>query len=177
MMGERLALVAQIALGAAVVGVVTAQGQIAFSQVIVLLIVAEALLSVGFGSVLYWRERIWRKRLAIKDQEAEFYKNAWLHEQRKSDALVEMLIKRGVIERADADLIEAVQDDGLRLLRTMRDRFGLSDLRTLAFDVSIEWENVTGDTLDTKLVGLITAAKRAGKLGRLAEVAERYRNK
>jgi hypothetical protein len=173
MTGERLALVASLALSAIAYGAVKQQAQLSVPEFAVLLLIAEAVP----GAVLYWRERVWRKRIAIQSQETEFYKDAWISEQRKSDALVKVLLERGFLAESDVSLIEAVQDEGLRLVRDMRGKFGLSDLRTLAFDVGIEWENVTGDTLDTKLVGLVTAAKRGGKLGRLAEVAERYRSK
>lgn len=169
---ERMALFAQLILGAAVVGVVAAQGGFGLAEVILLLVVAELVLSLLWAVVLYWRERVWRRRYDRKDAEGEFYRSAWLSEQVKNEALVDLLIKRGVLTDGDATVIDAGIDAGVRLFRQMRGNWSLTELRVLAFDAGLDWENVTGDTVDARLVGLITAAKQAGRLERFAELAK-----
>lgn len=62
---------------------------------------------------------------------------------------------------------------GLR--RNLSQYFGLAELRTLCFDIGLDWEDLEGTTKSTKVESLIIAVERIGRLDELLQLAGHLR--
>lgn len=61
------------------------------------------------------------------------------------------------------------------IFRTLSDQFSTDEMQAVALELGIEWQNVPGDTLDTKAANLLKAAKRHNRLSQLAAIIKRER--
>lgn len=175
---EKAAIAAQVAIGVAVVGIARGNGQaqLQLYEVGVLLFLAETALSAFWLVLLLYRERVWRKRIRARDVQIEMLTDLHGSSEKRNDALIDLLIKRGSLNTDDVALMDAAGDEAHRLWRFMRGKFNTSELQVLAVDADIEWENVEGTTVDTRLANLIGSAKRTKKVARLAELAHQRRS-
>jgi hypothetical protein len=176
-MSEKAAIAAQVAAGLAVVGIARGAGQtqLQLYEVLAVLLLAETVLSAFWLVLLLYRDRIWRKRVRARDHGNEVLVALLDAAESRADALVDLLIQRGVLNEADSQLLDSTGDEVQRLWRFMRGRFNTTELHVLAVDADIEWENVEGTTLETRMASLIGMAKRTGKLSRLGELARQRR--
>ena len=65
------------------------------------------------------------------------------------------------------------------LREVLMTQFTESDLRDMAYDLGVEYENLDGDTMSGKVVGLLTHMRRRGQMDELAQQVEKrsYRTK
>jgi hypothetical protein len=174
---EKAAIAAQVAVGMAVVSIARGNGQaqLQLYEVGVLLFIAETALSAFWLVLLLHRERVWRRRIRVRDVQIEMLTDLHSSAEKRNDALVDLLIKRGALNADDTVLMDAAGDEAHRLWRFMRGKFNTSELQVLAVDADIEWDNVEGTTVDTRLANLIGSAKRSHKIARLTELAHQRR--
>lgn len=177
MISEKAAIAAQVAVGLAVYGIARGNGQaqLQLYEVGVLLFIAETALSVFWLILLLYRERVWRKRIRVRDVQIEMLTDLHSSAEKRNDALIDLLIKRGALNADDTVLMDAAGDEAHRLWHFMRGKFNTSELQVLAVDADIEWDNVEGTTVDTRLANLIGSAKRSKKIARLTELAHQRR--
>lgn len=57
--------------------------------------------------------------------------------------------------------------DKEKLLEAIEDKFNLNELETIVFGLDINWENISGDTLSTKIISLLNYACRHELMGEL----------
>jgi hypothetical protein len=62
-----------------------------------------------------------------------------------------------------------------QLRRTMSAAFNLDDIRSLCFDIGIDFDTLSGDDKNTKIIELIQSAARLGKLGDLISLCAKTR--
>lgn len=102
----------------------------------------------------------------------------WKRRQTSCDlvngTLIQLLRDRGVLHEADRELLRE-KDPGISLFNAMKELFDFDELRTLAFQLGMDWHNLEGSTSDAKLIGMIRHCERVGALHKLRQAAQGLR--
>lgn len=102
----------------------------------------------------------------------------WKRRQTSCDlvngTLIQLLRDRGVLHDADREMLRE-KDPGISLFNAMHNLFDFEELRTIAFQLGMDWHNLEGSTSDAKLIGMIRYAERLNILHKLRQVAQGLR--
>lgn len=83
--------------------------------------------------------------------------------------LMELLATNRALTPADVDLLHNVSQTNSRLLMAMQLSFSAEELHILCFEMGLNFDNVSGTTLDAKIVNLISLVQRTGRLPELMQ--------
>lgn len=78
--------------------------------------------------------------------------------------LMELLATNRALTPADVDLLHNVSQTNSRLLMAMQLSFSEEELQVLCFEMGLNFDNISGTTLDAKIVSLISMVQRLGRL-------------
>jgi hypothetical protein len=89
--------------------------------------------------------------------------------------LLDLALRNGSISPAQAVAFQAKPDPEHRLYDNMLPLFDLDDLKQLAFEIGLRWDQLAGDRISVRLIDMINEAKHAGKLAQLEQRAREMR--
>ncbi len=121
-------------------------------------------------------------QLGFQSLEEHFQKSSYLRwvEELPSDNIIkevsDELINQAADEEPDSRKIEYLENKKLRKLRRkISDRFSEDEIRTLCFDLDIDYDNLGGSTKNGKTRELINHIKRNGRLPDLMTLIKQER--